>query len=893
MLLRLLFLASLISASTLSAADLYWNPPSSTATDGNVAANWTIGDIPGPAATSIDVTDRLFFDGTGSFNDNDCTFSSSLVVAGLSSSISSYNGIISDGGNTISVDFGDVSLLSGTLALTGSLFITAPPTGTSTLAISPGQVLHTVAISITAVTSTLNLASNISIANVLTVTGAGQMNWTVPTHTLTLQGPFATSSFDATMTFAGLASGSTIISQPASGTHTINLPSGTPIPGLHVKGSTTLGASSGSGTLTMNTLCTLTADPSTTLTIASGTTLGFTDTHPVPTFGSASTIDGAGTVAWDSTGGAFWAPSGVSIQCPMVFTGDNSAYAIPGGWTFGPVTIQSTAAKILTVNLLGQLAASSISLQSPGASNLTIRFSSTGAELRSTGDITDTADPSSNLSLVANGAPVILDATGTVTLDDSTNSWGITSDVDGLVVRAGTGVDLSGITSFGSGTLTLVNSGTTALSPLSVSNTWDVVLKGDGAQIHTSALTINSITSSNGAQAIVVADSSNAIAFIDLSASKLGTPNIIRVLASSTFVPITKPIVTGGDIEELPITTSAILGSASNPTQLQLDLSGTTPPDGTRFEGVVTLPASVVLAPDVLTNVEFVGTGTGNGTSSWDVANHEIDVVVASSGTPASGYGTPFTPKLIRSTGRDTIFNAVCPGTAEGLARLKASLAGSDPTQIIAFTWDATAQQFLRYPVEPTGGVQPWHAWFIATRVALALNFNGTPVDPGNVPLEKKWNFIGYPPVTSNDLSATYYDHLLAEIDLDQDGSIITGTARDAVITGQLFLWNGSAYSAKTVFKSGLGYWIYNEANPVGGTVESLTRTVADAIIVGKPRAAAASSTTSVHTNPPPPPGQQAQSESSGGGCGGGSAAALLLMLGVLVGLGFSRAKRR
>lgn len=300
------------------------------------------------------------------------------------------------------------------------------------------------------------------------------------------------------------------------------------------------------------------------------------------------------------------------------------------------------------------------------------------------------------------------------------------------------------------------------------------------------------------------------------------------------------------------------------------------------------MPASVIIAPDILPTVLFIGTATGTGTYAWDALNHEVDVVVSASSTIPVGFGTPVTPTLTRSTGRDTIFNAVCPGTSEGLARLKASLSGIDPTVIIAYTWDASTQKFIRFPAEPLGGIQPWHAWFIATRVALPLDFSGTPINPGNVPVDKQWNFIGYPSVISIDLTTTYYDHRLVDVDLEQNSIIITGTARDAVIGKQIYFWNGSSYSTKTTFKSGFGYWIYNAA--AGGTTEALTRTVTSTVIYGKPRAAAAGSTTVTQSDPPSPPGQPAQSE-SGGGCGGGSAAALLMI--ILAGISLVRAKRR
>ena len=893
MFLRIMALVLWVGLNALTAVDLYWNPPTSIATNGNVAANWTVGDL-GPAATAIGVTDRLFFDGTSTFRNNDCTISSTLVVAGLFSALSGYNGQISDGGNALTVDSGDISLLSGTLSMTGSLMLSVPA-GTSSIAIPSGQFLHTVTISVPTLTSRVNIASDLQIANTLTVTGSGVMQWAQPQYAITLVGANGASSFDANMTFAGLSGGGNyakIISKPSSSNHSVAFPSGTAIPGLDVKGATQLSTSGGSGTLTMENLCTLTIDASTTLTLLAGTTLSFTDAHPQPTFGSLSTIAGTGTLEWKSAGGAFWPASGVSIQCPMVFTGLNSSYSIPDGWIFGPVTFLSPAAKLLTIDMMGKLTASSITLLSSGASALTIRFSAVGATLRSTGDIDDSAAFSSNVSLVANGAPVILDATGSVTLNDTATSWTISSAINGLIVRAGTGVNLSGVTSLGTGTLTLVNTGSGALSPLPTLGTWDVVLKGDGAQINTGTMTINAITSTAGSQAFVVVDSSNAIAAIDLSACKAGVANVITVSGSSTIIRVTKstkPIATGGTINALPVTTSAILGSAANPTQLRLDISGGTPPTGTRFDGVITVPASVILAPDILPNVLFIGTATGTGTYAWDVVNHEVDVVVSAGGSNPIGFGTPFTPTLVRSTGRDTIFNDVCPGTSEGLARLKASLTGTDPTAIIAYTWDASTQKFIRFPAEPLGGIQPWHAWFIATRVALPLDFSGTPINPGNVAVDKMWNFIGYPPVISSDLTTTYYDHRFVDVVFEQNSVIITGTARDAVIGKQIYFWNGSSYSTKTTFNSGFGYWIYNTAG--GGSTEALTRTVTSTVIYGKPRAAAAGSTTVTHSDPPSPPGQPAQSESSGGGCGGGSAAALLMI--ILVGISLGRAKRR
>jgi hypothetical protein len=206
-----------------------------------------------------------------------------------------------------------------------------------------------------------------------------------------------------------------------------------------------------------------------------------------------------------------------------------------------------------------------------------------------------------------------------------------------------------------------------------------------------------------------------------------------------------------------------------------------------------------------------------------------------------------------------------------------------------AFAWNPGAQSFQ--PVtSTTTGLLPSQAIFLATRVDLGLDFSGNQAPiPYIIPLQPGWNFVGVPPLQSQN--GPLLDHAL-----DQDftltdtaGNVISGTQRDAAIGAGAYLWDGADYGLASVLHTGQGYWIKNNTIAPGQTL--LLRRVATGTGI---RAAAKSVSFATHDlgTPPTPPGNGASAanrDSGNANCGvGGGVGALLLGA-----LAFLRGRRR
>jgi len=319
-------------------------------------------------------------------------------------------------------------------------------------------------------------------------------------------------------------------------------------------------------------------------------------------------------------------------------------------------------------------------------------------------------------------------------------------------------------------------------------------------------------------------------------------------------------------------------------------------PDGLRCDqNLDTLQEDSDLDPSQFFLVSVIAAGVATDFTVTDAAGASISPILINIGDGVLSPG-PSEVAIIQpalpTIGDLTLYTAVCPGTEEGLAQLKAFLVGKDATQVRAFAWDATAQAYVQLPQEPVGGLTPAHAVFIATRDPVTFNFTGTQSPlPFTLLLRPGFNFVGIPPLA--DAGRTLTSHTtddLRLLTLDET-PIEPQAARDAIVgvgaNGEpvAFLWNGVAYAEVTVINSGQGVWIKNQSS--------------DSVLVrrdvGLPpltKAASAGMPTSVRKlgDPPPPPtNAAARATSGGGGCGHGSGfAALALGL-----IGLSLALRR
>ena len=249
------------------------------------------------------------------------------------------------------------------------------------------------------------------------------------------------------------------------------------------------------------------------------------------------------------------------------------------------------------------------------------------------------------------------------------------------------------------------------------------------------------------------------------------------------------------------------------------------------------------------------------------------------------------TPVVSLSTSSQTLFGSICPGSTVGVTSLRNAFVHANASVSRGFTWDAPSQTYRELPAEPAAGLTATDGVFLASRVAVALDFSGPAMPPGaTLVLYPGWNFVGLGPVQLTS-SVVVPDHdLLAEFDYtDLDGA--AGSQSDV---SAAYLWDGTSYSATTLIASGKGYFIKNVSSPaktlllsrrdVGPSPRAAVRALARGLArdVGAPPAIPSSGVTAADSG---------NGDTSGGGsCGGGSGTAVLLT-GLLACLGW-RARR-
>ncbi|MFM2092796.1 MAG: hypothetical protein RLZZ127_3285, partial [Planctomycetota bacterium] len=257
-----------------------------------------------------------------------------------------------------------------------------------------------------------------------------------------------------------------------------------------------------------------------------------------------------------------------------------------------------------------------------------------------------------------------------------------------------------------------------------------------------------------------------------------------------------------------------------------------------------------------------------------DGALATVQIEVSATALPSATVATP----VITPTGRngETRYTAIVPGTPEGLARIRAALAGRDPSEARAFAWDAVARRYVELPDEPGDGLLPSHALFIATRIDLGIVLDGTPAPvPYRLVLQPGWNFVGLPPLDDGGVirrGSGWTSHFT----LYDEGGVDRTVQRTALIGDGAMWWDGAAYRQETTLQAGVGYWIRNNA-----TVPLvLHRTTGGGL------GSARSFTLASRGAPPAPPAgpgsapTASASEGGGGGCGLGSGLGIVLILG-------------
>ena len=236
---------------------------------------------------------------------------------------------------------------------------------------------------------------------------------------------------------------------------------------------------------------------------------------------------------------------------------------------------------------------------------------------------------------------------------------------------------------------------------------------------------------------------------------------------------------------------------------------------------------------------------------------------------------------------RTTSYQAISVPTPQGVSSLLGLFATPDPNKRRCFAWDARLQLYAELPVQPEGGLQPWHALFLATREPLPLDGSGSPLPaPFVVELEPGWNFIGIPPLTDGAQVLTAHPWNTFALQT-ADGEPVQDTQRFVAILGKPnqgsesarpWLYQDQAYGQVDRLDTGLGYWLKNNSASRVILVRGLS---ANELQGG--------SGTSVRgyddrgTPPAPPPGFHEQDGSGSSGCGFGAAGVVLLLASMLV----------
>ena len=237
-------------------------------------------------------------------------------------------------------------------------------------------------------------------------------------------------------------------------------------------------------------------------------------------------------------------------------------------------------------------------------------------------------------------------------------------------------------------------------------------------------------------------------------------------------------------------------------------------------------------------------------------------------------------PLITQSEKEVERFSTIGGQTPQGCRSIVQAFTGMSNTQAVGWVFDTRIQDFIGLPKEPEGGLTPDHGIFIATRVNLSMNFNGS---PSNVPhswaLPSGWNLIAIP------LLVDAKDQRI-EPSTQDDFTLVdaTGTTMADSSLSEAFEWDGTKYSVDTTYRAGRAYWVRN------ATAEAVVMTRnASTGAAAQPKALKGRRLDD-GLRPPVPPGLHALGgDNLAGGCGGGGIG--IVLLGAALMLGRNRRK--
>lgn len=362
-----------------------------------------------------------------------------------------------------------------------------------------------------------------------------------------------------------------------------------------------------------------------------------------------------------------------------------------------------------------------------------------------------------------------------------------------------------------------------------------------------------------------------------------------------------------------PAQDATVVGS-----QIPIEVSGTDveylPAQVTIFREVLGTP--VVLA--ALTQAPFVATldvtdlpentvvtikavaSNQSGTASTTISRTVVSALVP----PGEETEVP-APSVPLSEGDRVIYVAVSPGTPQGRTSLLSVLTGTDQKLTRSYYWNPSIDEYVEVRSQSADSFQVSTGFFIATRVPLNFNLDGTSVGaPPTLTLPPSgWVLAGVPPYDNGEGPVT--DFQWSDTHVALGGETLDDTTEPTLADAMgipggpsssalPYLWDGTDYVRPEQLHSGKAYWFKNNLDQplvltFGQPAQAQFLTQAKN---GAKRLTGVTVRVRDQGAPPPPPSSaKASSSSSGGGCGAGSGVAGLVFL-LLLGYGLLISRR-
>ncbi len=272
-------------------------------------------------------------------------------------------------------------------------------------------------------------------------------------------------------------------------------------------------------------------------------------------------------------------------------------------------------------------------------------------------------------------------------------------------------------------------------------------------------------------------------------------------------------------------------------------------------------------------------------------AQAAVNLTFASLGVVPPPPVTPVAaPSLPISSPSQVFYVPICPSTPQGVSDVLSVFNTAGAANAVAYAWDSLAQSYTLLPTQPAGGLVDTGGIFIASVVALPLDFSGTASQfPLSISLHPGWNLIGIPPMDPGSSSPVISTHPFPSGFnlLDGSGAVILDQATfinsigtvgsNSLASCDPYLFNNPGYTQVGSLQSGIAYWIKDNAATSLTLQRVLSGVTLSARHAGSPAPKSAGGSYTDRGTPPAPPSKNADS-ASGGRCGAGAAGVIVLL---------------